>query len=269
MGVLNVTPDSFSDGGALYEGGVPSLRLCLRRARQMVAEGADIIDIGGESTRPGAAAVTRQEEMERVLPVLETVLAELDVRVSVDTSTPELMRAAIAGGAWMINDVRALRRNGAVAAVAASEAQVCLMHMQGSPRTMQTAPAYRQVVDEVAAFLSERAQCCVAAGIPEHRIWLDPGFGFGKTLHHNLDLLAGLPRLRRLGFPLLVGLSRKSMIGQIGGGTGTDRLPGSLGLAVLAADRGAGIIRTHDVAETVAAVAMVTALHERGEEAMA
>ena len=267
MGVLNVTPDSFSDGGALHEEGALSLDLCLRRARRMLADGADILDIGGESTRPGAAPVPLQEEMDRVLPVVEALAAELAPRISVDTSSPELMAEAMARGAWMINDVRALRRPGAVAVAAASGARVCLMHMQGAPDTMQLAPEYEDVVEETGAFLLERAQICMDAGVPRNKIWLDPGFGFGKTLRHNLDLLAGLPRLCELGFPLLVGLSRKSMIDKIAGCAVEDRLPGSLALAVLAADRGAGTIRTHDVAETAAALATVSALHGLSVEA--
>ncbi len=263
MGVINTTPDSFSDGGTLYSGTRASLDidLCMQRARAMVESGASILDIGGESTRPGAAPVSLQIEMDRVLPVVEKIAGELDVCISVDTSSPELMSTAVAAGAWMINDVRALTREGALQAVAGSGAKICLMHMQGDPGTMQVKPDYADVVRDVVEYLKQRASACIEADIAAQNIYLDPGFGFGKSLHHNLQLLAGLPHLAELGYPLLVGLSRKSMIDKMLGRPVGQRLPASLGLAVLAAERGARIIRTHDVAETADAVAMVSALH--------
>jgi dihydropteroate synthase len=262
MGVINTTPDSFSDGGTLYQGAVLDLDLCLQRAREMVTAGASILDIGGESTRPGAEAVPLQLEIDRVLPVMEAIQSELEVRISVDTSTPALMTAAAELGAWMINDVRALQRPDAIQAAAQTGCEICLMHMQGQPDTMQVAPEYGNVVAEVGAFLAQRAAACIEAGISRQRLWLDPGFGFGKSLEHNLALLAGLPELAQLGYPLLVGLSRKSMIDKILGRAVDQRLAAGLGLAVLAAERGARIIRTHDVAETVDAVAMVSALQQ-------
>lgn len=263
MGVINTTPDSFSDGGTLYHGNRLDVERALRRAADMVAEGASILDVGGESTRPGAQAVGEAMEMDRVLPLVERITAELDVVVSVDTSTPALITEAAARGAGLINDVRALRRDGAIEAAAASGLPVCLMHMQGEPDSMQNAPAYRDVVDEVGAFLQSRVTDCVGAGIDHGRLLVDPGFGFGKSVEHNLALLAGLPRLQRLGLPLLVGLSRKSLIGQLIGRPVQERLPASLSLAVLAAERGAVIIRTHDVPETVDALAMFTSLMQR------
>jgi len=266
MGVINTTPDSFADGGTLYRSARLDLDLALSRARSMVAEGAAILDIGGESTRPGAAAIGIDEEMDRVLPLLERIVAELDVVVSVDTSSPRLMTAAAALGAGLLNDVRALGREGALKAAAATGLPVCLMHMRGEPDTMQRGPSYADVVAEVEAFLRERVAACEAAGFTRQRLLLDPGFGFGKTVQHNLQLLDGLPRLAGLGLPLLVGLSRKSMIQQLIGRPVAERLPASLGLAVLAAERGAAIIRTHDVAATADAVAMWTALKTVGEK---
>lgn len=254
MGVLNVTADSFSDGGR-YQ----SLDPARAHARSMVAAGAGIIDVGGESTRPGAAPVSLQEELDRVLPVIYALRSELDVVISIDTMKPEVMRAAIAAGAGLVNDVLALQAPGAVAAVAASTAAVCLMHMQGTPGTMQAAPQYADVVGEVGAFLQARAAACLAAGISADRILLDPGFGFGKTLQHNLSLLAGLPRLAAGRFPLLVGLSRKSMLGKLLGRPVDQRLAGSLALATIATLHGARIIRCHDVAETCDAVAVAWA----------
>lgn len=260
MGVLNITPDSFSDGGSLYRNERPDPDRVIRRARSLVEEGAAILDVGGESTRPGADPVPVQEEMDRVLPAVEAIAGELDVIISVDTSSPQLMREAAARGAGLINDVRALRSAGALAAAADTGLPVCLMHMQGSPATMQSAPAYRDVVADVGEFLRQRMQVCEAAGIARDRILLDPGFGFGKSLIHNLALLRELPRLSMLQRPLLVGLSRKSMIGKLLGRPVEQRLPAGLALAVLAADRGATIIRTHDVAATVDAMAMVDAV---------
>jgi len=265
MGVINTTPDSFSDGGSLYRAAALDLDLALARAREMVAAGATILDIGGESTRPGAAPVGVAEEMDRVLPLVERIAAELDVIISVDTSSPALMTAAAAVGAGMLNDVRALSREGALAAVAASGLPVCLMHMRGEPGTMQQAPDYADVVADVSQYLARRVSACEAAGIGRQRLLLDPGFGFGKTVEHNLQLLAGLPRLAALGLPLLVGLSRKSMIQRLIGREVGERLPASLALAVLAAERGAAIIRTHDVAATADAIAMWTALERMGK----
>jgi dihydropteroate synthase len=248
MGVINVTPDSFSDGGR-YAGHDAALA----HARQMLADGADIVDVGGESTRPGAAPVAEADEIDRVLPVIEALVAD-GARVSVDTMKPVVMRAAIAAGAAMINDVRALRAPGALEAAAASDVAVCLMHMQGEPRTMQAAPHYDDVVADVRDFLATRAAAAIAAGISHERIVLDPGFGFGKSLAHNLALLRGLPELRALGFPVLAGLSRKSSIGQITGREASERTAGSLAAALAAVARGAAIVRVHDVRETVDAL---------------
>ncbi len=255
MGVLNVTPDSFSDGGCYVDSG-----LAMARAKEMVDEGADIIDIGGESTRPGAPAVPEAEERERVISLVGEIHATLEVMVSVDTSKPGVMRAAISAGAGMINDVRALRAPGAIDAVAASSAQVCLMHMQGEPRTMQDNPRYSNVVAEVGDFLVARAEACVAAGIGRERIFFDPGFGFGKTLAHNLELMAGLDKLLELGFPLLVGVSRKSMFGALLEREVDERLAGSVAMAAIAAWSGASIIRAHDIAQTKDAVRVAAAL---------
>jgi dihydropteroate synthase len=260
MGVLNVTPDSFSDGGRFATG-----QAALAQARAMHSAGARIIDVGGESTRPGAAPVDEQVEQDRVLPVIEALVRELDVIVSVDTMKPGVMRAAVAAGAGMINDVRALQEPGALEAACASEAAVCLMHMQGEPRTMQADPVYADVVAEVSEFLVRRARACELAGISPDRIALDPGFGFGKTLAHNLGLLAGLTRLTGAGYPLLVGLSRKSMLGKLLGREVGARLPGSLALATIAVLNGARIVRSHDVAETLDAVRVAQAVIEAGE----
>ncbi|MCU0976345.1 MAG: dihydropteroate synthase [Steroidobacteraceae bacterium] len=258
MGVLNVTPDSFSDGGRFLE---PAA--AVERALMMVEEGAGIVDIGGESTRPGAAPVPVEEELARVLPVLERLAGALPVPVSVDSSKPEVMRQAVAAGAGMINDVNGLRAPGGVEVLARSRAAVCLMHMQGEPRTMQRAPSYGDVVAEVRAFLGERVQACRDAGVGGDRIVIDPGFGFGKTLEHNLDLLGSLDRLAAEGLPVLVGLSRKSMIGQLTGRAADARLPGSLALAAIAVTYGASIVRAHDVAATVDAVKIAAAVRAR------
>ena len=266
MGVINTTPDSFSDGGTLYQSARLDLELAMSRAREMVEEGALVLDIGGESTRPGAVAVSSDEEMERVLPLVERIAAELDVIISVDTSSPALMTEAASSGAGMLNDVRALTRKGALEAAAATGLPVCLMHMQGKPDKMQERPAYSDVAMEVERFLVARTAVCEASGIRRQQLVLDPGFGFGKSVQHNLQLLAALPRLALLGLPLLVGFSRKSMIGKLIGREVAQRLPASLGLAVLAAERGAVIIRTHDVAATNDAVAMWTALKEVGNK---
>ncbi len=266
MGIINTTPDSFSDGGSLYRSDRFDLDLAMTRARELVAAGAVVLDVGGESTRPGAAAVTPAQEMDRVLPLVERIAAELDVIISVDTSSPELMVAAASSGAGLLNDVRALQRDGALAAAAATGLPVCLMHMQGDPGTMQLAPGYDDVVAEVGRFLSDRVAACEAAGIDRQGLVLDPGFGFGKTLRHNLQLLDGLARLAQLELPLLVGFSRKSMIGEMIGRPVGERLHASVALAVLAVERGAAIIRTHDVAATVDAVAMWTALKGVGQK---
>jgi dihydropteroate synthase len=264
MGILNVTPDSFSDGGCFLE---PAA--AVERALRMVEEGAGIVDVGGESTRPGAAPVPVAEELARVLPVVERLAGTLSVPLSVDTSKPEVMREVTAAGAGMINDVNGLRAAGAVEVLARSRAAVCLMHMQGEPRTMQRAPAYGDVVAEVRAFLAGRAQSCRDAGIGADRIVIDPGFGFGKTLEHNLELLGALDRLVAEGLPVLVGLSRKSMIGQLTGRGPDARLPGSLALAAIAVMQGASIVRAHDVAATVDAVRIAAAVRARQGEPLA
>jgi dihydropteroate synthase len=252
MGVLNVTPDSFSDGGQFLD---PAA--ALDRAAQLVEEGAAIVDVGGESTRPGAAPVSAGEELRRVMPVVERLAARISIPVSIDTRKPEVMREALAAGATLVNDVSALAAPGALAAVAASKAAVCLMHMQGEPGTMQAAPLYGDVVAEVREFLSARAAACEAAGIPRERLAVDPGFGFGKALEHNLALLAGLPVIAADGLPVLAGLSRKRMIGALTGRAEGDRLAGSLAAAVVAAINGARIIRAHDVRATVDALAVL------------
>lgn len=244
MGILNVTPDSFSDGGRYHARDAASYR-----AEQLLAEGADIIDIGGESTRPGAAAVSEQQELDRVLPVIEAVAA-LGALISVDTSRTAVMRAAWVAGARIVNDVRALADDGAVAFVAAVQSAICLMHMQGEPRSMQQQPHYQDVVAEVRAFLRQRAAECEAAGLARSQICLDPGFGFGKSTAHNLRLLRELPQLCADGYPVLAGLSRKSLIGQLTGAPVEQRLAGSVALALLAAQRGARVLRVHDVKET-------------------
>ena len=248
MGVLNVTPDSFSDGGrhAAFED-------ALRAAEAMLAAGAAFIDVGGESTRPGATPVAPDEELRRVLPVVRALVAR-GARVSLDSSKPEVIAPCLTEGVALVNDVRALRLPGALAAVAASDAAVCLMHMQGEPGSMQSDPRYGDVVLEVAAFLDARVAACEAAGVARGRMVLDPGFGFGKTLTHNLELLRGLPHLAAAGLPLLAGLSRKSMIGALTGRPPGERLAGGLALALAAVEGGARIIRTHDVAETVDAL---------------
>jgi dihydropteroate synthase len=255
MGILNVTPDSFSDGGRYA-----AVDAAIARARDIVAEGAAIIDVGGESTRPGAVGVEASVEATRVLPVIEGIAAQCDVAISIDTSKPEVMTAAVAAGACIINDVYALRAPGARAAAARARAGVCLMHMQGEPRTMQDSPHYNDVITEVMEFLSRERQACLDAGIAEDSVALDPGFGFGKNLEHNLTLLRELPRFAALNAPLLVGVSRKSVIGKMLGKPLHERLYAGLGLAALAVCGGARIIRTHDVAATVDAVRSVSAV---------
>lgn len=244
MGILNVTPDSFSDGN-----GSVSLEDTLARARGMIADGADMLDIGGESTRPGADPVSEQEELERVIPVIEA-LRDSGIPLSVDTFKPEVMRRAIEAGADMINDIRALQAPGAIEAVAESNCGLCIMHMQGEPRTMQVAPHYDDVVTEVRDFLVQRAAELERAGLARENIHIDPGFGFGKTLEHNLALLRHLDVLVATGYPVLVGMSRKSMIGAITGRQVGERTPGSVAAAMLAAQKGAAVVRVHDVAAT-------------------
>jgi dihydropteroate synthase len=255
MGVLNVTPDSFSDGGRYL-----ALDNALCRAETMVMEGAALIDVGGESTRPGAPPVSVQEELDRVLPVVERLTRELPVPISVDTSKPELMREAARAGAGLINDVRALQVPGSLEAAAVSGLPVCLMHLQGDPATMQQEPRYADVLAEVWAFLAERVGACEAAGIPRERILVDPGFGFGKTLEHNLALLRHLNRFTGLAAGVVVGLSRKSMIGLLLDAPVGERLAGSLAAAVIAAWQGACIVRVHDVRETVQALRVCAAV---------
>jgi dihydropteroate synthase len=249
MGILNVTPDSFSDGGRFI---TPAA--ALEQAMQMVADGADIIDVGGESTRPGASPVSATEEIDRVLPVIEAIHAESSVPVSIDTSKPEVMRAAAAAGVAMLNDVRALREDGAVEAAASLGLPACLMHMQGEPRSMQANPQYDDVVHDVRDFLLERVNVCVAAGMNTANLVLDPGFGFGKTLEHNLELMRRLDVFVKMGQPVLVGVSRKSMIGKLLGDDTRERVTGSVTLALAAARKGAHIVRVHDVRETVDAL---------------
>jgi dihydropteroate synthase len=255
MGILNVTPDSFSDGGRYA-----ALDAALERARQIVAEGAAIIDVGGQSTRPGAFAVDAAVEIARVVPVIEGIAAGCDVAISIDTSKPSVMQAAVAAGACIINDVYALREPGARAVAAESQVGVGLMHMQGEPRTMQDRPHYNDVVAEVMEFLAHERRACIEAGVASDAIALDPGFGFGKNLEHNLTLLRELPRFAALQAPLLIGVSRKSVIGKILGKSVNDRLYGGLGLTALAVANGARIIRTHDVSPTVDAVRSVSAV---------
>ncbi|WP_235041126.1 dihydropteroate synthase [Vreelandella profundi] len=262
MGILNVTPDSFSDGGQHV-----ALDDALRHAEQMLAEGAAIIDVGGESTRPGALAISSQEELDRVAPVVERLVRELDALVSVDTSCPAVMREASGLGAGMINDVRALEREGALLAAMGSGLPVCLMHRQGEPQDMQQAPNYQQPVEvEVAEYLARRVAECEAAGLRRNRLLIDPGFGFGKTVEHNLRLLKHMDTLRALELPLLVGMSRKSMIGKVLGRPVEERLFGGVALAAMAVERGANILRVHDVAATVDAVNMTWAVLQEGCE---
>lgn len=255
MGILNVTPDSFSDGGRFSQ-----LDAALRHAEAMVLAGATLIDVGGESTRPGARAVSPTEELERVAPIVERIHRELDVIISVDTSTPAVMRETARLGAGLINDVRSLQRDGALDAAAATGLPVCLMHMLGEPSTMQNDPHYDDVTREVSEFLAQRMSQCAAVGIPAEKIILDPGFGFAKTLDHNLSLLKHMQALHVLGRPLLVGVSRKSMIGNALGRPVGERLYGGLALAALALTKGARILRVHDVAETMDVVRMIAAV---------
>jgi dihydropteroate synthase len=254
-GILNVTPDSFSDGRRF-----DSLDRAVAHGCTLAAEGADLIDIGGESTRPGSRPPTLAEELDRVVPVVEALVRQVPVPLSVDTSRPEVMRAAVAAGASMVNDVRALRWPGALEAAAQLGVPVCLMHMQGSPETMQTDPRYRDVVVEVRTFLAERIRACLDAGVRPEHLAVDPGFGFGKTLSHNVALLASLDAFTGLGVPVMVGLSRKSMLGQLTGRSVGDRLPGSLAAALVAVQRGVSVLRVHDVAATRDVLAVLEAV---------
>ncbi|WP_225693277.1 dihydropteroate synthase [Thalassolituus sp. ST750PaO-4] len=261
MGILNVTPDSFSDGGRFTV-----LDNALRHAEQMLNEGAALVDVGGESTRPGAAPVSEAEELERVVPVIEAIVQRLDVAVSIDTSNAEVIRASAQAGAHLINDVRALTRPGALAAAAASGLPVCLMHMNGEPQVMQAAPHYdRPIEDAVVEYLAQRIAACEAVGIGRERLLLDPGFGFGKTFEHNFRLLNRLERLHELGLPLLTGLSRKRMIGEATGNSVADeRIAGSVSGAVICALKGAKILRVHDVKQTTEALRVVIATQREG-----
>jgi len=261
MGVLNVTPDSFSDGGDFTD---PAA--ALRHALGMAEAGAAIIDIGGESTRPGARPVPESEEIARVIPLIESLRRECDVAVSVDTSNPAVMRAAAAAGAVLINDVYALRRDGALQAAAELDTAFCLMHMLGTPATMQDAPEYRTLPGDVISFLDERISACTAAGISRDRLVVDPGFGFGKTDRHNLQILMRLEAFGALNLPLLVGLSRKRTLGNLTGRTAKNRVAAGVAAAVLAVERGAHIVRTHDVEATIDALAIVSAARQAAAE---
>lgn len=261
MGILNVTPDSFSDGGRFTR-----IDAALRRADEMLAEGARIIDVGGESTRPGAPPVPLQEELDRVAPVIEALRSRFDVIISIDTFKPAVMDAACAVGAHLVNDIRALEEDGAIAAVLRHRAAVCLMHMQGRPQVMQAAPHYEDVVSEVADYLHRRADACIDAGIAKDAIVLDPGIGFGKNLEHNLKLLAHGRFLGRLGFPVLIGVSRKSMFQHLLGLPVDQRLNASLAAACLSVWQGAAIIRAHDVRPTVEAVKVAAAIRQASHD---
>lgn len=260
MGILNLTPDSFSDGGSYYQNSRLSPDLVLSRAQQMLSEGATILDVGGESTRPGAVSVGEAEELDRVVPMVERLVRELGAIVSVDTSSAAVIRESAAAGASMINDVRSLFRPGALQAAVATGLPVCLMHMNGEPDAMQQSPHYVDVVSDVVRFLGERADSCIEAGIAKEKLILDPGYGFGKTLEHNLTLLRHQRELVDLGFPVLAGLSRKSLLGHLLNRDVSARLPGSLALAAIAAQKGAHIIRVHDVAATADVLAVYQAV---------
>jgi dihydropteroate synthase len=256
MGIVNVTPDSFSDGGRHF-----TFDTAIDHARRLIEEGADILDIGGESTRPGAAPVSAQEELDRVLPVIEG-LSDISIPISIDTYKPEVMRAAIAAGADMVNDVNALQAEGALDSIVNSNAAICLMHKQGVPQNMQHQPHYQEVIAEVSAFLRGRIAAATAAGIPLERLIIDPGFGFGKSLDHNLALLKNLHAFTLLGVPLLAGLSRKSMLGAITGRDVGDRVAASVAAALIAVQRGASIVRVHDVCETIDALKIWCAIEK-------
>lgn len=251
MGILNATPDSFSDGGQLLQQGRVNIDAVLTRAEQMIRAGAQILDVGGESTRPGATPVVVDEELQRVIPVVEAIGREFDVVISVDTSSPEVMTASAEAGAGLLNDIRSFHREGALLAAVSSGLPVCIMHMQGDPQTMQNKPAYQSVVDEVMDFLLTRSDELQAAGIPKDQILFDPGYGFGKTPEHNLQLIRRLPEIVAAGYPVLAGLSRKSVIGHVLNRKVDERLAGSVSAALLAAQSGAKILRVHDVEETV------------------
>ena len=261
MGVLNVTPDSFSDGGKFL-----SRESALRQARTMIADGAAIIDVGGESTRPGAISVSEQQELNRVVPVVEAIGAEFDITISIDTSNPTVMREAVAAGAAMVNDIRALQVDGALEVAVELQKPVCLMHMQGDPRSMQADPQYDDVVGEVTQFLRDRVAQCVAAGLNQDLLIVDPGFGFGKTATQNIELLANLRQLRVVGCPVLIGMSRKSTLGAMTGRDVKDRVAASVAAATVAVLHGADIIRAHDVAATVDAVNVAHLLNEAGRK---
>lgn len=260
MGVLNVTPDSFSDGGKYFSPSQATNNIALRRAQTMLDEGATFIDVGGESTRPSAAAVSLQQELDRVIPVVEALTAQFGCLVSVDTSSPDVMLEAAAVGASLINDVRALQREGALQAAAKTKLPVCLMHMQGEPNNMQQSPSYLSVIDEVKAFFVQRLDACSKAGVEQQNIILDPGFGFGKTLQHNLQLFNQLDALSIDGLPILIGVSRKSMIGAVLDKQIEQRVLGGVTLAAIAVMKGASIIRTHDVAQTLDAIKIAYAV---------
>ncbi len=261
MGVLNVTPDSFSDGGKFF-----ATDAAIRQAERMFAAGAAIVDVGGESSRPGAGQISEDEELDRVIPVIETISDGTDIAVSIDTSKPGVMRAAVNAGASMINDVYALRQDGAVEAASELGVAVCLMHMQGEPGTMQENPGYRDIPGDILDFLSKRITACRDAGIDDEKIVIDPGFGFGKTHEHNVRLLASLDRFQELGMPLLVGLSRKSTLGALTGKDVEERLPAGIAAAILAVERGAHIVRTHDVDETIDALKIASAVMQPGKD---
>lgn len=255
MGIVNVTPDSFSDGGQYA-----ATDLAVAHAQQLIAEGADILDIGGESTRPGAEPVSLQEELRRVIPVIEALSKISTVPLSIDTYKPQVMQAAIQAGVDIVNDIRALQEEHALEIVANSNVGVCLMHMQGVPQTMQINPTYADVLSEVQQFLADRVAACLAHGINKNRIMLDPGFGFGKTKEHNIALIQHLDRLTQLGYPLLVGLSRKSVLGKIAGGDELQRLHAGLAASVISVMKGAKVVRVHDVKATVDALKVVAAV---------
>jgi len=264
MGVVNTTPDSFSDGGTLYQSTQLDLDKAFDRCAKMVQDGATILDIGGESTRPGSAPVSVERELERVIPLVDRLARSLDVALSLDTSTPQVMLEGALAGAHIINDVRALRREGALEAAASTDLAICLMHMQGEPKTMQAQPIYDDVVQAVSGFLNQRIEDCLAAGIDTKRLWIDPGFGFGKTLAHNIELMQNISYFCNGGYPVLVGVSRKSMIGVITSKDVDERLAGGLALATFALMQGAHIIRTHDVDATMDVVNVVRVL--KGEQ---
>jgi len=255
MGILNVTPDSFSDGGKFA-----NIENALKQAELMIENGVDIIDIGGESTRPGAVAVNDKDEIDRVIPLLKAIKSRFDVAVSIDTSKASVMNEAITYGANMINDVRALQNEGCLSVVAQSDIQLCLMHMQGQPRTMQTNPHYNELISDILNFFKQRIESCLQKGINKQRLILDPGFGFGKTLAHNYQMLAELSQFKKFDLPLLAGISRKSMIGNLLNRDVEQRLAGSLTTAIIAVQRGASIIRVHDVVETVDALNVLKAV---------